>query len=475
MSESALAEDQPPNVPNDGWGTLFRRPHLPVVVVLASGIGLYAMNLYFTAALMPSVVAEIGGARYYAWASTAYLITAVVATMFVSRFLGMQGAARSYVIAFLTFAAGTVVSAVSPTMEVFITGRAIQGFGAGLLTGLGYAVIRTVLPGQLWTRATGLVSAMFGIGTLLGPALGGLFAELGAWRTAFGGLAAIALVLILVTIRSLPGERVGPASKAAVPVSSIVTLALTAAALSISSTLTGWLVPATIIGAAALLAVFVSVDARNPNGVLPRLTYVRRGRLKWIYLTVAALCAGVMTENFIPLFAQELGGFPPLVAGLLGAVLSLGWVIAQLFSANASATASSRYIRIAPWLLTGGLLGYGLLQFEAPATGVLILWAGLLFLAGLGIGLAFPHLSVAAMSSTTDPLEGSKAAAAVSTTQLIAFTLSSAIAGNLMAIGGDSLLVSTRWLILGIAVLTFLGTFTSFAATGRSTDARSPR
>ena len=116
MSESALTDQQSPDVPNDGWGALFRRPHLPFVVVLASGIGLYAMNLYFTAALMPSVVTEIGGARYYAWASTAYLITAVVATMFVSRFLATQGAARSYVFTFLTFAAGTVVSAVSPPL-----------------------------------------------------------------------------------------------------------------------------------------------------------------------------------------------------------------------------------------------------------------------------------------------------------------------------------------------------------------------
>ncbi|QSE72425.1 MFS transporter [Rhodococcus sp. PSBB049] len=468
MSESALTDQQSHDVLNDGWGALFRRPHLPVVVVLASGIGLYAMNLYFTAALMPSVVTEIGGARYYAWASTAYLITAVVATMFVSRFLATQGAARSYVFAFLTFAAGTVVSAVSPTMELFIGGRAIQGFGAGLLTGLGYAVVRTVLPSRLWTRATGLVSAMFGVGTLLGPSLGGLFAELGAWRTAFGVLAAIALVLVLVTVRSLPGKKSGTEPKTPVPVPSIVTLALTAAALSISSTLTGWLVPAALGGAAAMLVVFVSVDARNPDGVLPRLTYVRRGRLKWVYLTVAALCAGVMTENFIPLFAQELGGLSPLVAGLLGAVLSLGWVIAQLFSANASAAASSRYIRLAPWLLTVGLLGYGLLQFDAPGTGVPVLWASLLFVAGVGIGLAFPHLSVAAMSSTTDPVEGSKAAAAVSTTQLIAFTLASAIAGNLMALGGDTLLLSARWMIFGTAVLTFLGTLTSLAATKRA-------
>ena len=99
---------------------------------MASGVGLYAMNLYFTAALMPTVVSEIGGEQYYAWASTGYLITAVIATMFVSRMLTTQGAARAYVTAYLLFAAGTLISAASPTMELFVTGRAVQGFGAGL-------------------------------------------------------------------------------------------------------------------------------------------------------------------------------------------------------------------------------------------------------------------------------------------------------------------------------------------------------
>ncbi|MFW9053061.1 MFS transporter [Corynebacterium striatum] len=189
---SSTPEHQPqptsstPLTPKSGWGALFSKPHLTAVIVMASGVGLYAMNLYFTAALMPTVVAEIGGQQYYAWASTGYLITAVIATMFVSRMLTTQGAAHTYVTAYLLFAAGTLISAASPTMELFVTGRAVQGFGAGLLTGLGYAVIRSVLPQTLWTRGTGVVSAMLGIGTLVGPALGGVFAELNAWRAAFG-------------------------------------------------------------------------------------------------------------------------------------------------------------------------------------------------------------------------------------------------------------------------------------------------
>ena len=76
------------------------------------------------------------------------------------------------------------------------------------------------------------------------------------------------------------------------------------------------------------------------------------------------------------------------------------------------------------------------------------------------------------MSSSDDETEGAKAAAAVSTTQLIAFTLTSAIAGNLLALGSASQLAAARWLVLGIAALTVIGTVTVLFVTGKARTAR---
>ncbi|WP_217895976.1 MFS transporter [Leucobacter sp. 7(1)] len=458
---------QPPAPVPGSWRDLFSRPHLPVVTVLAAGVGLYAMNLYFTAALLPTVVADIGGSQYFAWAATAYLIAAVVATMLVGRLLAGVGPARMYGVAFGVFALGTGMSAISPMMELFVGGRAVQGFGAGLLTGLGYAAIRGTLPPVLWTRATGLISAMFGVGALLGPVLGGGFAQLGQWRIGFAVLAVVALALIPVAWRALPRAVPSRAGTGPVPVLPIITLAAAAAALSVSAMLDGALVWGAAAFGFALLGLFLWLDARHANGVLPRLAYLRGNPLKWVYLTVAALSAGVMVENFIPLFAQRIGGVSPLGAGLIGAALSLGWVGAQLFSVNATGAAIRRLVRGAPWLLVAGLVGYGLLQVTEPGPGIIVMWALLLGLAGVGIGLAFPHLSVAALSSGGSDAEGGKAAAAVSTTQLIAYTVTSAIAGNLLALGADDL-GSARWLILGIAALTLLGIPTAAAATRRA-------
>ena len=87
-----------------------------------------------------------------------------------------------------------------------MVGRAVQGAAGGLLAGLGYAVINSALPQSLWTKASALVSAMWGVGTLLGPAAGGLFAQFGSWRWAFGALAILTVAMAVLVPFALPAR-----------------------------------------------------------------------------------------------------------------------------------------------------------------------------------------------------------------------------------------------------------------------------
>lgn len=442
----------------DGWSDLLSGRHLTIITVMASGVLLYAMNLYFTAALMPTIVADIGGHQYYAWVTTAFVISAIVASLFVSRVLEWQGPTLAYLVAFAVFALGAAGNAASPTMEFLIVGRVVQGLGGGLLVGLGYAVIRAALPERHWARATGVVSAMWGLGVLFGPTLGGLFAELGLWRWSYSVLAVVSLLFGIVAQRAFAGMA-GAGRRSPIPVASLISLILATIAISLSAVVPiGWPTLIVIGIGLVLLVVFVVVERRSHNAILPRITYQRGNALKWVYLTVAALSAGVMVENFIPLFGQRLAGLSPLAAGLLGAVMSLTWVIAQLFVVSVkSETGRRRAIRLGPLLLTVGLIAYGVLQTEDADVAMVAVWAAALALAGVGVGLAWPLLGVAAMSSTTDPAEGGKAAAAITITQLIAFSVTSALAGTLIAAGGVSVVASARYVTLGIALLTLLG------------------
>ena len=454
------------------WSELFSPGHLPAALVLAGGVALYATNVYVTAALLPSAVDEFGGAQYFAWAATAFLTASVISSMLVTRTVARSGAARAYVGAFAVFALGTLINMLAPSMELLLVGRTVQGLGGGLLAGLGYAVIRTALPERLWTRAAGLVSAMWGVGNLLGPALGGLFAQIGLWRGAFATMALLALVLAWVSRNAVPGGAEQTGEVPSVPVLSLALLASTAAAFSVASVLPrGASTVACLAAAVLLLFAFVLRERFGATTVLPKLTYRRGNALKWVYLALGLLSAGAMTEAFIPLFGQELAGLPPLLAGFLGASLSVGWTAAQLCSVNIeSQRGRNAVMLLGPAILAAGLFGYAALVTPEAGAWLVVAWAAVLFTAGSGIGMAFPHLSVAAMRSTDDPVEGGKAAAGVSTTQLIANAVSSSVVGLLVVAGGPTAAGSAQMMAVGIGIVAVLGAACALQAIrGRAT------
>ncbi|GLW13088.1 hypothetical protein Misp01_82160 [Microtetraspora sp. NBRC 13810] len=164
-----MIPDSPPAPPS--WRELLGPPHLGAAIVLAGGVLVGAVNIYLASSLLPTAVADIGGAGFYAWNMTIYLVAMVIATMLVSRLLARWGNVGAYRLGFAVFLAGSLACAASPAMPVLLAGRGVQGFGAGVLSGLGFAVIRSALPRRLWTRGNALMSAMYGVGNFVGPAL----------------------------------------------------------------------------------------------------------------------------------------------------------------------------------------------------------------------------------------------------------------------------------------------------------------
>ena len=170
------------------WRDLLGRERLGTATLLAGGVGLYATNEFLTISLLPSTVADIGGQRFYAWVIAVYLVGSVVAAAAVNPLLVRFGPRASYLLTLSIFGIGTLGCALAPSMELLLVARTVQGAAGGMLAGLGYAVINSALPNWLWTRASALVSAMWGVSVIIGPAMGGIFAQFGIWRWAFGSL-----------------------------------------------------------------------------------------------------------------------------------------------------------------------------------------------------------------------------------------------------------------------------------------------
>ena len=446
------------NLATGTWRELLGPKNLGASAVLAGGVALYATNEFLTISLMPSAVADIGGQRFYAWVTTVYLVGSVMAATTVHSVLMRLGPRWSYLLGLSVFGVGSLGCAAAPSMEILLVGRTVQGVAGGLLAGLGYAVINTALPSHLWTKASALVSAMWGVGTLLGPAAGGLFAQYSSWRWAFGALIIMTTAMSALVPIALPSRRdtVGsvPAVRVRVPVVSLLLLGAAALLVSVAGIPHDVRATAALVAAGvALVVVFVVVDRRLTASVLPPSAF-GAGPLKWIYLTLGVLMAATLVDMYVPLFGQRLAHLTPVAAGFLGAGLAVGWTVGEISSASLTRhRVIVRTVALAPLVMATGLAIGALTQREDASAVFVVLWASGLALSGAGIGMAWPHLSAWAMSKVDDPAEGPVAAAAINTVQVISAAFGAAFAGVIVNLTDSGDATAARWLFASFAVL----------------------
>ena len=450
------------------WRELLGAKHVGTSVVLAGGVALYATNEFLTISLLPNTVAEIGGSRLYAWVTTLYLVGSVAAATMVNPMLLRVGPRSSYLMGLALFGVSSLVCGMAPNMEILIAARALQGVAGGLLAGLGYAVINAALPRSLWTRASALVSAMWGVATVVGPATGGLFAQFGLWRWAFVAMAILTVLMAMLVPIALAADRVDPSVAAPamkVPVWSLVLIGAAALAISVAQIPHNFLATVGLLAAGVVLVgLFVIVDWRMRAAVLPPSVF-GPGPLKWIYLTMAVLMIGAMVDTYVPLFGQRLAHLTPMAAGFLGAALAVGWSVSEIVSASVENPRTiGRVIAAAPVVVAAGLALGAVTQRQDATVGSVALWTIALAVAGIGIGMAWPHLSVRAMDSVNDPAEGSAAAAAINTVQVISAAFGAGLAGVVVNAteGGD--VAAARWLFAVFTALSAVGVVASYGA-----------
>lgn len=451
------------------WRELLGR-HLGTCTVLAGGVALYATNEFLTVSMLPSIVADIGGDRLFSWATTLYLIGSVVAATTVNPMLQRVGARSSYLMGLTVFGLAGLVSALAPTMEVLVAGRMLQGVAGGLLAGLGYALINTALPRHLWTRGSALVSTMWGVATLIGPTAGGIFAQFGWWRWAFVAMGLAAALMAVLVMKVVTAQRDSPeeSSNRAVPIWSLLLMGAAALAVSVAA-LPHYLVQTLGLLAAAVLlvAVFLFVDWRMHVAVLPRSVF-GPGPLKWIYLTMAVQMVAAMANTYVPLFGQQLADLSPVEAGFLGAALATGWTIGEIASASlTNRQVIGHVVAAAPLVMAAGLALGAVTQRPYAPLEIVAIWALALLITGAGIGMAWPHLAVRAMTAVDDPAESSAAAAAINIIQLSSGAFGAGLAGVVVNTAPGGEVTSARWLFSVFTALAAFGFLASYQATHR--------
>lgn len=430
---------EPGPAPVARWADLLSGRNGVRSLALAGGVALHAVNVYIATTILPSVVRDIGGLDYYAWNTTLFVVASILGSATSARLLGAAGPRGAYVAAAALFALGTLTCAAAPSMPVLLGGRIVQGLGGGFLFALSYAMIRLVFAEGLWPRAMALVSGMWGVATLVGPAVGGVFAELDAWRGAFWSLLPVVALFAFLALAVLPRRSGDSNDRTATPTTQLVLL--TAAVLAVSagsvSNVLAWNV-AGIVAALIAAGALIVVEAKARHRLLPRGAFRLGAPLGALYATMALLAVAVTsTEIFVPLFLQVLHAQTPLTAGYLAALMAAGWTLGSIASSGAGEHGARRAVQAAPII---ALIGMAALTGLVPrpsdgAWNVLAPIAVALAAVGFGVGLGWPHLLTRVLKVAPDD-ERDLASASITTVQLFATAIGAALAGMVANLGG---------------------------------------
>jgi MFS family permease len=401
--------------PSASWGALLRGRNGLRSLALAGGVAVHAINMFIATTILPSVVQDIGGLPWYAWNTTLFVAASIMGSSCAPLGIRWHGLRRTFLLALLVFMAGTVVCGLAPSMPWLLVGRVGQGLGGGMLLSLSYATVPLVFDQTLWPRAMALISGMWGVATLSGPAIGGLFAESGHWRWAFWAVLPVCALLGALLVTQLGPMGRDRRARLEAPLLRMGLLVISVLVVAAASLYASWVAQlAGVAGGLLLVCWLARMDRRARQRFLPEGAWSLGHPLGRRYAMIGLLSIGVTTEVFVPYFLQVLHGQSPLHAGYLSALMSAGWSLGPVLSAVSLA---------------------GLYVFMPDPAAPAALLATLLLGVGIGVGLCWPHL-LTGVFRAAPANQQNIASAAITTLQLYAIALGASVAGMVANAGG---------------------------------------
>jgi EmrB/QacA subfamily drug resistance transporter len=387
---------------------------------------------------LPSAQADLGfsdGSRQ--WIITAYALSFGSLLLPGGRLGDLLGRKRVFVIGLVGFAAASALGGFAESFGVLVVARALQGAFAALLAPAALSILTTTftIPEER-NRAFGVFGVIGASGAAVGLVLGGALTQYLDWRWSMFVNVLFAVPAALAAMRVLAADAPA-ASRPRIDVLGTITASIGLFALVFgfaNAEIDGWGAPLTIAGIAAgvaLLVVFVAVERRVANPLLPIRVVADRNRSAG-YLAVAAVGAGIFgVFLFLTYYMQQTLGFSPLVTGLafmpMMAVIIPGGAIAQTrlmprYGARPLVTIGMLLSAVAMLMFTG---------VSADSSYVVDILPGLIVM-GLGLGLVFaPAMSTATLG--VDRADAGVASALVNTGQQIGGSIGTALLSTLAA------------------------------------------
>ena len=435
--------------------TLSTRDRNLTLIGILLAMFLSAIDQTIVATALPRIVEDLGGLSRYAWVFTAYLVASTVLVPIYGKLADMYSRKTIELVAVIIFLSGSFLCGlagefgplplIGDGMNQLILFRAIQGFGGAGLFSMAFIIIADLFPPNVRGKYQGLVGAVFGIASVLGPLIGGFLTDnaggilpgVEGWRWVFYVNVPFGALALWFILRRMPpllprGER----GRLDLPAAVFLLLGLVplVVALQLDRNEFPWLSTVTIgmlLFAVVMLVAFVLRSLRSSNPILDlqlfRNDVFRTSNIALFFQGAAFLS----TVAFLPLFMINVVGVSATQAGLTLVPLSLGVVFGSII-AGQLVSVIGRYRML---ILVGSVLlfvGIFLLSRMTPDT-TLLQVSLYMVIAGFGIGPSMP-LYTLAIQNAVDPRQLGQATSASQFSRQIGGAIGTAVLGTVLTV-----------------------------------------
>jgi EmrB/QacA subfamily drug resistance transporter len=394
----------------DSGGVMTHRQILFVIFGLMAGMFLSALDQTVVGTSIRTIADDLNGLSQQAWVTTAYLIVSTIATPIYGKLSDIFGRRPLFIIAISIFLVGSIASGFSTSIFELAAFRAIQGLGAGGLMALPLAIMGDMLAPRERAKYQGYFLAVFGISSVIGPLVGGLFAGasqilfITGWRWVFLINIPIGIIALAIVLRFLHLPRRSANRSVRIDWWGAATVIVAVAPLLLVAEQGrdwGWgstgAITCYIVGALGIAAFIVSERLMGDDALIPLKLFKSPTFSMATILGVLVGFGMFGALSTVPLYLQLVKGSTPTQSGFQLLPIILGLMIASVVSGQLISR-TGRY-RMFPIIGTA-LMSAGFLIFTTinADTNYWIIAAGML-LVGLGLGQLMQTLTIASQNA----------------------------------------------------------------------------
>ncbi|HWK43943.1 MAG TPA: MDR family MFS transporter [Stellaceae bacterium] len=422
--------------------------HRETLIILSGvmiGMFLAALDQTIVATALPRIAGDLHGGEHISWVVSGYLLTSTASTPIYGKLSDLYGRKVMLQTALIIFLLTSILCGLAQSMPQLIAARALQGLGGGGLLAMAHATIADVVAPRERGRYQGYFGSMFATSSIIGPILGGLFADHLTWRWVFWinlPIGLIGLALSAVALKKLKAKRL----RHKIDYAGAVLLVSAVTCVLFVTTMGGneyaWdssMILSLMLAAGLLLAIFIWHERRIDEPVLPpRLFQNAVFRIANVANLLSSICM-LGSIVFLPLYLELVHGLSASDSGLMLIPLTG----ATVFGAIGTGQVVARIGRYKIFPITGltlNVLGSLLLAMLPPDASLYAVAIGML-VTGVGIGMVMPVIMVAVQNAVSSRDIGT-ATSSISFFRSMGGAFGVALFGAVLIAGLDSLLAA---------------------------------